>query len=210
MCVARSRSPRLNHASSLPSARSASVARNVSPSRPQPRSRSARPASQYVTESMSGETWRPWRVMSSPVLTTTATSPGGTARTRPRRNLPAPTPPASATTFTARERSSLRHVAVATSHAVRRALARAEQGKALSLDEATELMEARGADLDRLLTIAGRVRDLGNDHLITYSRKVFIPLTMLCRDRCHYCTFAKPPARTDAPFLTTEEAVASA
>jgi FO synthase len=101
-------------------------------------------------------------------------------------------------------------VAVATSHAVRRALARAEQGKALSLDEATELMGARGADLDRLLTIAGRVRDLGNDHLITYSRKVFIPLTMLCRDRCHYCTFAKPPARIDAPFLTPEEAVAIA
>src|SRR5919201_2265829 len=163
-----------------------------------------------MTESRSGQTRSPCRSMSSPVLTTTVTSPGGTARTRPRMNFPAPTPPASATTFTARERSSLRHVAVATSHAVRRALARAEQGKALSLDEATELMGARGPDLDRLLTIAGRVRDLGNDHLITYSRKVFIPLTMLCRDRCHYCTFAKPPARTDAPFLTTEEAVASA
>ena len=36
---------------------------------------------------------------------------------------------------------------------------------------------------------------------ITYSRKVFVPLTMLCRDRCHYCTFAKPPARLDHPFL---------
>jgi FO synthase len=101
-------------------------------------------------------------------------------------------------------------VAVATSHTLRRALARAEQGKALSLDEATELMGARGADLDHLLTIAGRVRDLGNDDLITYSRKVFIPLTMLCRDRCHYCTFAKPPARIDAPFLTPDEAIAIA
>jgi FO synthase len=101
-------------------------------------------------------------------------------------------------------------VPVATSHALRRALSRAEQGKSLSLDEATELMGARGCDLDRLLAIAARVRDLGSGELITYSRKVFIPLTMLCRDRCHYCAFAKPPARLDAPYLTPEQAVAIA
>jgi FO synthase len=46
--------------------------------------------------------------------------------------------------------------------------------------------------------------------VITYSRKVFIPVTMLCRDHCHYCTFAKPPARLDAPFLTPEDVVAIA
>ncbi len=45
---------------------------------------------------------------------------------------------------------------------------------------------------------------------ITYSPKVFIPLTMLCRDRCGYCTFAQPPARLDAPFLTPEQVLAIA
>ncbi|MGZ8572238.1 MAG: bifunctional FO biosynthesis protein CofGH, partial [Actinomycetota bacterium] len=45
---------------------------------------------------------------------------------------------------------------------------------------------------------------------VTYSRKVFIPLTMLCRDHCHYCTFAKPPAKLEAPFLGPEEVLAIA
>src|ERR687897_68251 len=95
-------------------------------------------------------------------------------------------------------------------HALRRALARADQGKALSEDEAAALMGARGEDLVRLQSVAAHLRDLGVGDRITYSRKVFIPLTMLCRDHCHYCTFAKPPARLDAPYLTPEEAVAIA
>ena len=95
-------------------------------------------------------------------------------------------------------------------HALRRGLARAEQGKALSADEAAVLLEARDADLDRLLRIAGRLRDLGWGDTVTYSRKVFIPLTMLCRDHCHYCTFAKPPAKLDHPFLTPDEVLAIA
>src|SRR5262245_20933923 len=98
----------------------------------------------------------------------------------------------------------------ATPHAIGRALSRAEAGKALSLDEATALLSARGDDLDRLCAVATRLRDLGWGRTVTYSRKVFIPLTMLCRDRCHYCTFAKPPARVEAPFLTPEEVVAIA
>ncbi|HEX6231049.1 MAG TPA: bifunctional FO biosynthesis protein CofGH [Actinomycetota bacterium] len=97
-----------------------------------------------------------------------------------------------------------------TSHAVRRALARAEAGKALSLDETTALLQARGEDLRRLASIASRLRELGHGTTITYSRKVFVPVTMLCRDHCHYCTFAKPPARLDAPFLKPEEVVAIA
>jgi len=92
----------------------------------------------------------------------------------------------------------------------RRALARAEAGKSLSLDEITALLETRGDDLVPLLQIAGRFRDLGWGGTVTYSRKVFVPLTMLCRDHCHYCTFAKPPARLDAPFLTPDEVVAIA
>jgi FO synthase len=96
---------------------------------------------------------------------------------------------------------------VPTSAATRRALARAEAGKPLSVDEVTALLAARGPDLDRLLARATRIRELGWGRTITYSPKVFIPLTMLCRDHCHYCTFAKPPARIAAPYLTPEEAV---
>jgi FO synthase len=101
-------------------------------------------------------------------------------------------------------------VAAATLHAMRRAIARAEQGKALSVEETAVLMGARGHALRDLMAIAARLRDLGAGDVVTYSRKVFVPLTMLCRDRCHYCTFAKPPARLDAPFLAPDEVVAIA
>jgi FO synthase len=101
-------------------------------------------------------------------------------------------------------------VAAVTTHALRRALARAEQGKAVSVAETAELMGARGQDLEQLAAIASHLRDLGSGDRITYSRKVFIPLTMLCRDHCHYCTFAKPPAKLEAPFLSPEEVLAIA
>ena len=96
--------------------------------------------------------------------------------------------------------------------AVRRALARARAGKALDLDEATVLLGVRGDDLDALLEVAGRVRDAGlvdagRPGVVTYSRKVFVPLTRLCRDRCHYCTFATVPGRLPAPFLSVDEVV---
>ena len=94
--------------------------------------------------------------------------------------------------------------------AVHRAIARAEAGKPLSLDEVSALLRARGDQLDELMAVAARLRDLGHGTTVTYSRKVFIPLTMLCRDHCHYCTFAKPPARLESPFLTPEEVVAIA
>ena len=101
-------------------------------------------------------------------------------------------------------------MAAVTTHALRRALARAEQGKAVSVAEAAEMMGARGPNLERLASIAAHLRDLGSGDRVTYSRKVFIPLTMLCRDHCHYCTFAKPPAKLDAPFLSPEEVLAVA
>ncbi|HEV2906523.1 MAG TPA: 7,8-didemethyl-8-hydroxy-5-deazariboflavin synthase CofG, partial [Actinomycetota bacterium] len=91
------------------------------------------------------------------------------------------------------------------SSAMSRALKRASDGKTLSVTEATVLMGARGPGLEELLAIAGSLRDLGHGHTVTYSRKVFVPLTMLCRDVCHYCTFAKPPARLEKPFLTPED-----
>ena len=93
---------------------------------------------------------------------------------------------------------------------LRRALARARDGKALDVDEATVLMGARGEALAPLLEAAGRVRDAGlqaagRPGVVTYSRKVFIPLTRLCRDRCHYCTFATTPGRVPAPYLSVDE-----
>src|SRR6476469_3209843 len=99
--------------------------------------------------------------------------------------------------------------------AVRRALARADAGKALDAAEAEVLLQVRGDDLEQLCTIAGRVRDAGLDAAgrpatVTYSRKVFIPLTRLCRDRCHYCTFATTPNRVETPFLSPDEVLAIA
>ena len=57
----------------------------------------------------------------------------------------------------------------------------------------------------RLSRLAGRLRDAGHANRISYSRKVFIPLTRLCRDVCHYCTFAHPPRRGEAAFLTPDQ-----
>src|SRR6266536_5518503 len=157
--------------------------------------------------------------MSSAVLTTTVTPSAGTTLTSPRRNFPAPTPPASAATFTVVSCRCLPEcdagrrfepTMIDLAHRLRRSLARARAGKALSLDEVEALLFARCEALAELCGIAGSLRDLGHGTTITYSRKVFIPLTMLCRDHCHYCTFAKPPVKLDRPFLTPEEVVAIA
>lgn len=57
---------------------------------------------------------------------------------------------------------------------------------------------------------ARAIRDLAHGSRITYSPKVFIPLTMLCRDKCGYCTFAQPPARLEHPYLSPEQVLAIA
>src|SRR5580693_2398756 len=59
--------------------------------------------------------------------------------------------------------------------------------------------------LPELTALARAVRDEAYGQRVTYSPKVFIPLTMLCRDRCGYCTFAKAPARVTSPYLLPEE-----
>ena len=61
------------------------------------------------------------------------------------------------------------------------------------------------APLEQLARDAGALRDLNFGATLTYSRKVFVPLTQLCRDVCHYCTFAKAPSRLRAAYLTPEE-----
>jgi FO synthase len=101
-------------------------------------------------------------------------------------------------------------MAVVTDNTVRRALRRASDGKSISVAEAAALMTSRGHALEELMSVASSLRELGHGRVITYSRKVFVPLTMLCRDVCHYCTFAKPPAGLESPFLSPEEVVAVA
>lgn len=83
---------------------------------------------------------------------------------------------------------------------MRRALKRARDGVALDVAEAAVLLRARGEDLADLVASAGRVRDAGLEAagrpgVITYSKSVFIPLTRLCRDKCHYCTFVTVPGK---------------
>ncbi len=63
---------------------------------------------------------------------------------------------------------------------------------------------------DELLRRAQARRDAAHGTRVTYSPKVFIPLTMLCRDKCGYCTFAKAPARIEAPYLTADQVLAIA
>lgn len=82
--------------------------------------------------------------------------------------------------------------------AVERSLDSAAMGARLDVVDAENLLNARGDAFDRLLRIAGDARDAGlsacgRPGVITYSRKVFIPLTTLCRDRCHYCIFVDTP-----------------
>ena len=60
-------------------------------------------------------------------------------------------------------------------------------------------------DLAPLLECAAHLRDRAHPDVVTYSRKVFIPLTHLCRDVCHYCTFARPPRRGETAFMTPDE-----
>ena len=87
-----------------------------------------------------------------------------------------------------------------TDNSMRRALKRAREGVALDVTEAAVLLQARGEALTDLAASAARVRDAGLEQagrqgVITYSKSVFIPLTRLCRDKCHYCTFVTVPGK---------------
>lgn len=74
-------------------------------------------------------------------------------------------------------------------------------------DPQQSLLLADEDDTLALMATARRLRDSGFGNLITYSRKVFIPLTQLCRDVCHYCTFATTPRNLDQPYLSIEQVV---
>ena len=86
---------------------------------------------------------------------------------------------------------------------VEQILASADSGDALSDEEIFQLSESDvTADL---MQVAAKLRDQGHQNVVSYSRKVFIPLTHLCRDVCHYCTFAQVPRKLRAPYLSPEE-----
>ncbi len=95
---------------------------------------------------------------------------------------------------------------------MRRALRRASDSATLNVDEITILLSARDEALTQLCASAARVRDAGlleagRPGIITYSPKVFIPLTRLCRDRCHYCTFATTPNNVSSAYLEIAQVV---
>src|SRR5262249_46845416 len=85
------------------------------------------------------------------------------------------------------------------------ALQAASEGNT-SREAASALMRAKpGAEFDLLMNQAGRLRDRLKGRIITYSRKVFLPLTNLCRDYCGYCTFRKDPDEPGARTMSPEE-----
>ncbi len=75
----------------------------------------------------------------------------------------------------------------------------------LPVSQADALTLANFNELDLLLEAATQIRDQGHPSVITYSPKVFIPLTHLCRDVCHYCTFANPPRPGEALYMSRDE-----
>jgi len=90
---------------------------------------------------------------------------------------------------------------------MREILDRAFAGERLSEHEAIRLIECPDDDLDLLLSAAGALRDRAKGRDVTYSRKVFLPVTNLCRDRCTYCTFRKDPGDPGAWTMSPEEIV---
>src|SRR4051812_26300795 len=86
----------------------------------------------------------------------------------------------------------------------------APQAPPIGREEAYRLIRVEGTELLALLQRASELRDRHKGRLVTYSRKVFIPLTNLCRDKCGYCTFARPPADPKAKTMTPDEVLAVA
>src|SRR5438105_11384350 len=85
---------------------------------------------------------------------------------------------------------------------------RVEAGRRLSPAEALAL--ADNSDLPSVMRVAAALRDKAHGGVVSYSRKVFIPLTQLCRDVCHYCTFAHPPRPGEPAYLSSDQVLAIA
>ena len=82
-------------------------------------------------------------------------------------------------------------------------ISKAEQSDRLSSEEALALADF--TDLKALTNAAVTIRDHEHPDIVTYSPKVFIPLTKLCRDVCHYCTFAETPKKMERAYLTADQ-----
>jgi FO synthase len=95
--------------------------------------------------------------------------------------------------------------ALASGSRLDRALATARDGRPLGVRESATLAAAGGERLPALMSAARRVRDMTGRRYVTYSPNVFIPLTKLCRDVCHYCTFAQQPCEGERAYMTVEE-----
>ena len=91
------------------------------------------------------------------------------------------------------------------SSSLRNILEKALNGKNITLYDGYELIEAPADSVPAICEVAGQLRNRTKGQTVTYSRKVFIPLTTLCRDSCGYCTFAKPPDHPDAITLNPDE-----
>ncbi|HLH72078.1 MAG TPA: 7,8-didemethyl-8-hydroxy-5-deazariboflavin synthase CofG [Chloroflexota bacterium] len=89
-------------------------------------------------------------------------------------------------------------------------LARAVEGESLTPGDGYRLIRSSASELPALMLAASQLRDRGKGQTVTYSRKVFIPLTNLCRDKCGYCTFAKAPNHPEAHTMTPDEVLAVA
>ena len=88
---------------------------------------------------------------------------------------------------------------------IREILDRVRDGARLGEADASALIECPAAELPALLEAAGELRDRAKGRVVTYSRKVFLPVTNLCRDRCTYCTFRKDPGEPGAWTMTPAE-----
>ena len=89
-------------------------------------------------------------------------------------------------------------------------LGRAIDGERLSRADGERLIRAQGSELPALMFAAALMRDQGHDRTVSYSRKVFIPLTNLCRQKCGYCTFARGPKDPVAHTMSPDEVMAVA
>jgi FO synthase len=94
------------------------------------------------------------------------------------------------------------------SPAVESALERVESGRAPDRADAVALIGATDHELPEVLRAAARLRDRGKGRTVTYSRKVFLPLTNLCRDDCGYCAFKRDPGQAGARTMELEEVLA--
>ncbi len=101
-------------------------------------------------------------------------------------------------------------VYLSTDTPVQRLLEDTLDGRPVSREDACSLIRVQGPDIPALLACAARLTERTKGRRVAYSRKVFIPLTNLCRDRCGYCTFVKGPKHPDAKTMTPDEVLAVA